>query len=215
MTLVVPEELRAQPINHGNSKGNRENKGKIREQSFKWKPRATPQILGIKKKDNKMHAHLKLGQAMFALKRWRTAHHHPRVSGTATSSLEAAYAFAGGAFLAWTAHSSERTGRERWTKTKEAVELKEGPLEQFTHEMEPFLRKQGLPVRLNRGVVELVADHVVCEEGKPLSPEAAQTLRLLGIQMATFRLYLVCRWSCDDFEVYKEGLAHLGADDSS
>jgi hypothetical protein len=26
------------------------------------------------------------------------------------------------------------------------------------------------------GVVELVADHVVCEEGKPLSPEAAQTL---------------------------------------
>jgi len=23
----------------------------------------------------------------------------------------------------------------------------------------------------------------------------------------------VCRWSCDDFEVYKEGLAHLGADD--
>lgn len=31
------------------------------------------------------------------------------------------------------------------------VELKEGPLEQFTHEMEPFLRKQGLPVRLNKG----------------------------------------------------------------
>jgi hypothetical protein len=39
--------------------------------------------------------------------------------------------------------------------------------------------------------------------------------RLLGIQMATFRLYLVCRWSCDYFEVYKEGLMHLGADDSS
>lgn len=32
------------------------------------------------------------------------------------------------------------------------VELKEGPLEQFTHEMEPFLRKQGMPVRLNKGV---------------------------------------------------------------
>jgi hypothetical protein len=39
--------------------------------------------------------------------------------------------------------------------------------------------------------------------------------RLLGIQMATFRLYLVCHWSCDEFEVYKEGLMHLGADDSS
>ncbi|GJN13994.1 hypothetical protein PR202_gb00763 [Eleusine coracana subsp. coracana] len=134
-------------------------------------------------------------------------------------------------------HDFARTG----STATETVELKEGPLEQFTHEMEPFLRKQGLPVRLNKGVVELIADHV-CEEGKPISPEAAQTLvwvlwfslpriafpcyaffpnlvviRLLGIQMATSRLYLVCRWSSDDFEVYKEGLAHLqaDADDSS
>ena len=30
--------------------------------------------------------------------------------------------------------------------------------------------------------------------------------RLLGIKMATFRLQLVCRWSPDDFEVYREGL---------
>jgi hypothetical protein len=38
------------------------------------------------------------------------------------------------------------------TCTMLQVELKEGPLEQFTHEMEPFLRKQGLPVRLNKGL---------------------------------------------------------------
>ncbi|GAV67379.1 Ribosomal_L10 domain-containing protein [Cephalotus follicularis] len=86
----------------------------------------------------------------------------------------------------------------------EKVELLEGPLEQFTHEMEPLLRKQGMPVRLNKGVVELVADFVVCEEGKPLSPESARILRLLGIKMATFRLHLVCRWSPEDFELYKE-----------
>ncbi|XP_066355255.1 uncharacterized protein [Miscanthus floridulus] len=61
--------------------------------------------------------------------------------------------------------------------TRQEVELKEGPLEQFAHEMEPFLRKQGLPVRLNKGVVELVADHVVCEEGKPLSPGATNSAR--------------------------------------
>ncbi|XP_062203114.1 uncharacterized protein LOC133905366 [Phragmites australis] len=114
-------------------------------------------------------------------------------------------------FREFEGHDFARTG----STATETVELKEGPMEHFTHEMEPFLRKQGLPVRLNKGVVELIADHVVCEEGKPLSPEAAQTLRLLGIQMATFRIYLVCRWSADDFEVYKEGLAHLHADDSS
>uniref|UniRef100_A0A2P2KT72 Uncharacterized protein MANES_07G013300 n=1 Tax=Rhizophora mucronata TaxID=61149 RepID=A0A2P2KT72_RHIMU len=88
------------------------------------------------------------------------------------------------------------------------VELKEGPLEQFTHEMEPFLRKQAMPVRLNKGFVELVSDFVVCEEGKPLSPEAARILRLLGIKMATFRLHLICRWSPEDFELYQ------GLDDS-
>ncbi|KAI8032021.1 hypothetical protein LOK49_LG01G01390 [Camellia lanceoleosa] len=30
------------------------------------------------------------------------------------------------------------------------VELQEGPLDQFTDEMEPFLHKQGMPVRLNK-----------------------------------------------------------------
>ncbi|CAA2982742.1 mRNA turnover protein 4 homolog [Olea europaea var. sylvestris] len=88
----------------------------------------------------------------------------------------------------------------------EKVELNEGPLDQFTHEMEPFLRKQGMPVRLNKGVVELVSDFIVCEEGKPLSPEAARILRLLGIKMATFKLHLTCRWSSEDFEIYREGL---------
>ncbi|KAE9595100.1 hypothetical protein Lal_00041257 [Lupinus albus] len=94
-----------------------------------------------------------------------------------------------------------RTG----TIATEKVDLKEGPLEQFTHEMEPFLRKQGMPVRLNKGVVELVSDYVVCEEGKPLSPEAARILRLLGIKMATFRLHLICRWSPEEFELYIDG----------
>ncbi|KAK8955690.1 hypothetical protein KSP40_PGU012812 [Platanthera guangdongensis] len=88
----------------------------------------------------------------------------------------------------------------------EKVELKEGPLEQFTHEMEPFLRKLGIPVRLNKGVIELISDYTVCEKGQHLSPESARALRLLGIEMATLRLRLVCRWSPDDFEVYREGL---------
>ncbi|KAL2342165.1 hypothetical protein Fmac_010105 [Flemingia macrophylla] len=94
-----------------------------------------------------------------------------------------------------------RTG----SNATEKVDLKEGPLEQFTHEMEPFLRKQGMPVRLNKGVVELVSDYVVCEEGKPLSPEASRILRLMEIKMATFRLHLICRWSPDEFELYIDG----------
>ncbi|KAM5574642.1 mRNA turnover protein 4 [Rosa sericea] len=96
----------------------------------------------------------------------------------------------------------------------EKVELQEGPLEQFSHEMEPFLRKQGMPVRLNKGVVELVADYVVCEEGKPLSPESARILRLLGSKTATFRLHLSCRWSPGEFELYVPGPGDSGVESS-
>lgn len=113
-------------------------------------------------------------------------------------------------FRQFEAHDFSRAG----SISTEKVELKEGPLEQFTHEMEPFLRKLGLPVRLNKGVIELVSDYVVCEEGRHLSPESARLLRLLGIKMATFRLHLICRWSSDDFEVYKEGLDQSDIDDS-
>ncbi|XP_030539332.1 mRNA turnover protein 4 homolog [Rhodamnia argentea] len=104
-------------------------------------------------------------------------------------------------FNAFEEYDFARTG----SNAAEKVELKEGPLVEFTHEMEPFLRKQGMPVRLNKGVVELVSDFVVCEEGKPLSPESARILRLLGIKMATFRLNLICRWSAEDFELYAGG----------
>jgi mRNA turnover protein 4 len=83
------------------------------------------------------------------------------------------------------------------------VELQEGPLEQFTHDMEPFLRKQGMPVRLNRGVVELVADYTVCTDGEPVSPEASRILRLLGVRMAAFHLHLLCRWSPGELETYE------------
>ncbi|CAN6888004.1 unnamed protein product [Brassica oleracea var. botrytis] len=58
----------------------------------------------------------------------------------------------------------------------------------------------------NVGTVELLSDFVVCGEGKPLSPESSRILRLLGIKLATFKLNLVCRWSPNDFELYREGL---------
>ncbi|KAL5724376.1 hypothetical protein ACHQM5_007647 [Ranunculus cassubicifolius] len=105
-------------------------------------------------------------------------------------------------FEAYEEHDFARTG----TTVTEKVVLKEGYLKQITYEMEPFLRKQGMPVRLNRGVVELVSDFVVCEEGSSLSLESARILRLLGIQMATCGLDLMCQWSADEFEILKEGL---------
>ncbi len=57
-----------------------------------------------------------------------------------------------------------------------AVELKEGPLEQFAHSLEPHLRSLGLPTSLKKGIVTLIQDHVVCKKGQILSPEQAKLL---------------------------------------
>jgi len=87
----------------------------------------------------------------------------------------------------------------------QTVELEEGPLDGFPHNMEPYLRKLGLPTRLNNGVVTLLGHHTVCEEGQPLSGDQTQLLQLLKIKMSTFRLTLRCRWSDGDLEVLEHG----------
>jgi len=79
----------------------------------------------------------------------------------------------------------------------ETVELEEGPLPQFPHNMEPYLRKLGLPTRLDNGVVTLRCNHAVCKEGVTLDSDAAKLLQLLNIKMATFKLSLRCKWTSD------------------
>jgi len=77
----------------------------------------------------------------------------------------------------------------------ETLELEEGPLPQFSHSMEPHLRKLGLPVHLVKGVVSLFSPFTVCREGETLTSEQANILKLLGHQQAQFRLRLVAVWS--------------------
>ena len=79
----------------------------------------------------------------------------------------------------------------------ESVMLDAGFLEQFSHSIEPHLRSLGLPVKLNKGTIELTQDYVVCTKGDELKAHQCSILKLLGKQMSEFKIVLKCRW-CKD-----------------
>lgn len=86
-------------------------------------------------------------------------------------------------------------GGFRATKT---VKLKPGPLEEFSHAIEPHLRSLGMPTKLDRGIVTLYKEFTVCEKGKVLTPEQARILKLLNKPMATFKLIINCCYTKKD-----------------
>ena len=86
---------------------------------------------------------------------------------------------------------------------KETITYDAGPLEgpsgRLEHTLEPSLRKNGMPTKLNKGVVELLVRHTVCTKGEPLTPAQAALLRIFGTKMAKFQMTLLCRWEDGDF----------------
>ncbi|XP_065086251.1 mRNA turnover protein 4 homolog [Ochlerotatus camptorhynchus] len=88
-------------------------------------------------------------------------------------------------------YSATEFARSGFKATK-TVLLKEGPLEQFSHAIEPHLRSLGMPTKLDRGIVTLYKDFTVCEKDKVLTPEQARILKLLGNPMAKFKVIVNC-----------------------
>ncbi|CAE7488396.1 MRTO4 [Symbiodinium sp. CCMP2456] len=67
-------------------------------------------------------------------------------------------------------------------------------LASLPHSIEAHLRQLGLPTVLKEAKIHLLGDHTVCTAGKELSADAAQVLKLLGIQQAQFTLSVEAHW---------------------
>jgi mRNA turnover protein 4 len=72
------------------------------------------------------------------------------------------------------------------------------------HTLEPTLRKNGMPTKLNHGVVELIAPFTLCTEGKPLDPKQCALLRTFNLKMASFTLVLDSVWEDGEVKVLSE-----------
>ncbi|XP_050090363.1 mRNA turnover protein 4 homolog [Anopheles aquasalis] len=86
-------------------------------------------------------------------------------------------------------------------RATQTVKLEAGPLEEFSHAIEPHLRSLGMPTKLDRGVVTLYKEYTVCEKNKVLTPEQARILKLLGKPMAKFKIIINCCYTAAEFEV--------------
>jgi mRNA turnover protein 4 len=80
------------------------------------------------------------------------------------------------------------------------VLVREGPLEQFAHSQEPYLRQLGLPTRLNKSVVMLERDFRLCEKGTKLTSEQARLLKAFNMPLAQTSFDLDCVWQNGEFE---------------
>jgi len=99
--------------------------------------------------------------------------------------------------LKWFDSYSEPDYARSGNGATQTVILEKGPLPEFPHSMEPQLRQLGLPTSLDKGVVTLLRDHQVCQDGQTLSPEQARILKLFGYQMAEFKMRIDGMWQND------------------
>jgi len=97
-------------------------------------------------------------------------------------------------FEKWEAVDFARAG----SKATQDFSLQMGPLESpegpLPHTVEPFLRQHKLPVKLNRGVVEIITDHTVCKAGQRLTPDQAAILRVFHVRMSSFCFKPIAHW---------------------
>ena len=84
------------------------------------------------------------------------------------------------------------------------VSLPAGALEGELHSNVEMLRKLGLDVELQKGIIHLRVEHVICKPGTILTSEKARLLKHFKEKMAHFAMDVVGVWDGSVFEKFEE-----------
>jgi mRNA turnover protein 4 len=69
-----------------------------------------------------------------------------------------------------------------------------------------LLRSLGLPVKVNKGTLELPEPYTVCETGQTLTPEQARLLKLFKEPMSVFAMHVTGFWHDGQYtRILKDG----------
>jgi len=76
----------------------------------------------------------------------------------------------------------------------QTIVLSASRLTELPHTMADQLKKLGVPVRLDKGVVVVTEDCNLCLKGVPITPEQGRLLKIFGHELAQFKITLVSLW---------------------
>ncbi|KAJ1679359.1 mRNA turnover and ribosome assembly protein [Spiromyces aspiralis] len=86
--------------------------------------------------------------------------------------------------------------------------------ELFPNNMEPELRRLGMPTLLKKGKIVIDSDYQICRTGQILTSEQAQLLKLFWVPMAEFRVRLLCYWHNGEFHELEASEDHDNSNDN-
>lgn len=99
---------------------------------------------------------------------------------------------------------------------KETITVPAGRMEEMPHTMADTLRKLGMPVRLDKGIIVLPEEYAICKAGEALTPAQSRLLQIFGHMLAVFRLHLISKWQDGKYTNfgYTASAKFVGGDDS-
>jgi len=96
--------------------------------------------------------------------------------------------------------------RSGFHPVQKTIRVAAGSLTPFCHTQEPLLRQLGLDTKLDKSIVILNKETVLCKKGDTLTPEQCRLLKLFEQPLAEFRFHALRLWENGKVKTLAESL---------